>query len=319
MRARNRSRLEPLLDLPVVDGAQLRQAGLQARALRRAGWLELAPRVWAPTPDDDRLLAAAQRYAGDDAVPTGPFACRRHRLRDVPDVVGLDVLVPHGRHLRATDWVRPRQTSRLPTAVRRGDVTVAPVARALVDTGRWCDDLAAVRAVVLGAVADGRVDARDLEHEVLAGRRPGRDLVLRAVEDARRGARSAPEAEAADAVAAALDVPFLLNPRLALDGRFLGMPDGYLPGLGIGWEVDSRRHHGSSTDLAATLRRHQDFSLAGVELEHVVPAVLRRDPAAWGRAFAATVRRRQASGAGDPPGLLVVGHDGVVVEPAAGF
>ncbi|HWG93729.1 MAG TPA: hypothetical protein VNU66_05840, partial [Mycobacteriales bacterium] len=179
----------------------------------------------------------------------------------------------------------------------------------VADAARRTPELAAVRALVLAALADGRAGLEELSAERDDGESRGRAHLTTAVRDAGRGARSAPEAEAADALLALPDgvlPPFVLNPRLVLEGRLLGVPDGYLPGTGLGWEVDSVRHHGSSRDLAATLDRHARFADAGVELLHVVPAVLRREPAAWARQVAARAAHRRASGRGDPDGLEVV-------------
>jgi hypothetical protein len=168
--------------------------------------------------------------------------------------------------------------------------------------------------VVLAALSDGFVGEDELTRERSAGQRHGRGHLTTSLADWSRGARSAPEAEAADALAGVEGLPpFVLNPRLVLHGRFLGMPDGYLPGRGIGWEVDSLRHHGSSADLAATLDRHRAFADAGVELVHVVPAVLRRDPRGWARGFSGRALRARE----DPPGLVVLGRDGRPVFPAA--
>ena len=162
---------------------------------------------------------------------------------------------------------------------------------------------------MLAALADVFVQPPDLLAEADAGQAHGRALLRRALDDWHRGARSAPEAEAADALRglprSAGVPPFVLNPWLLVGGRLLGRPDGYVPGLGLGWEVDSLRHHGSSQNLADTLGRHDDFAGAGIELVHVVPAVLRRDPGAWARAFGARARLRAAQGGADPQGLVL--------------
>jgi hypothetical protein len=106
--------------------------------------------------------------------------------------------------------------------------------------------------------------------------------------------------------------PFLLNPEIWLDGVLVGVPDGYVPSLGFGWELDSLRHHGSSDDLAHTFDRHQDFGDIHVELLHVVPARMRREPAAW----AVSVRERARGRAGwSPPAGLVVVPRGPLLLP----
>lgn len=290
----------------VVTSAQLVEAGLDLRLPRTGCWQQLAPRTWAVNDDVDdvQLLQAIRLYAGEDAVPSGALACRRHRLRDVPGSTA-DALVSHGRTLLGGGRVRLHQTRRLPDPVVRDGWGIAPLPRAVADASRWSSSLQAVRGLVLAAVADRRTTAEALRVELDDGPRRGSAHLARALTDADRGASSAPEAEAAD-IALTLRglVAFLLNPEIWLDGVLLGRPDGYLPELGLGWELDSLRHHGSSDDLARTLERHQAFSRAGIELLHVVPAVMRRDPGAW--ATALTARARARAGWTQPRGLAVV-------------
>ncbi len=97
----------------------------------------------------------------------------------------------------------------------------------------------------------------------------------RAIEDARDGAASCPEAELADEAAArarAGRLPrFLLNPEVRVRGRLLGRPDGWFVGHGLGWEVDSRTHHAQDRDFDATLARHDLWLAHGLSLLHVTP------------------------------------------------
>lgn len=289
----------------VITSPQLAELGLDLRLPRRERWPLLAPRTWATTGEvtDVQLLQAIDLYAGPDAVPSGALGCRRHGLRDVPIADG-DALVPHGRHLTGGGRLRLHQTRRLPDGVERDGWTVAPVARSVADAARWTSSLTDVRALVLAAVADGHVPLSALADELDAGPRQRSAHLARALVDAGRGARSAPEAEAADCLLATPGLaPFLLNAQVWLDGELLGLPDGYLPELGLGWEVDSFRHHGGSAELDRTLSRHRRFADCGIELVHVVPAQLRRDPAGWAASVAERARRRRWRA---PSGLVVV-------------
>lgn len=297
----------------VVTAAQLTQLHLDRRLPRRQGWPLLAPGTWSTTGhvDDQQLMEAARLYAGPEAVVSGALACRRYQLRDVPDAP-CDVLVEHGRRLIGGGRLRLHQTRRLPDAVLVGGWPVAPLSRAVADACRWSPSLQAVRALALAAVGDGRTTASELSSELGAGPRRGSAHLARALSDAEGGARSAPEAEAADVLLGTAGLPrFLLNPELRLDGALVGLPDGYFPSLGLGWEADSLRHHGSSADLERTLGRHQRFVDAGVELLHVVPAALRRDPAGWAGSVADRARRRR--GWQPPAGLTVVPHGPLLV------
>lgn len=291
----------------VITSAQLAELGLDLRLPRRERWPELAPRTWGTTHvvDDVQLLQAMALYAGPGAVASGALACRRHRLRDVPDVLVGDALVPHGRHLMGGGHVKLHQTCRLPLPVVLEGWPLAPVTRAVADASRWCRSLQNVRALVLAAVGDHRTTVDALTAEVDDGPRRDSARLGRALVDARRGARSAPEAEAADSLLATGGMPaFLLNPEIWMNGVLVGAPDGYVPATGFGWELDSLRHHGSSDDLAHTFDRHQNFSDVDVELLHVVPARMRRDPETW--AMSLTGRCLSRAGWIPPSGLVVV-------------
>jgi hypothetical protein len=141
----------------------------------------------------------------------------------------------------------------------------------------------------------------------------------RAVAAAAAGCRSAPEAEVAEAVAEAVRrgrlPPYDLNPELVLDGVSVGFPDGWLSGLGLGWEVDSYRHHGSVDDLDATLLRHEQFEQAGLQLLHITPARFRKDPAAFVEKLCAEAEERRALAQPQPAGLVVVKRAAVQLLP----
>lgn len=178
--------------------------------------------------------------------------------------------------------------------------------RAVVDGARRLKDLSAVRALVLGAVCRRFCAADDLRLEVESGPRRGSGLVRRAVDDAIAGAWSAPEAEVADLVSTcvrARRLPgFMLNPTLLLGDQRIGAPDGYLLGTGVGWQVDSRRHHSSDDDFDATLAAHDGYAAYGMTMLHVTPRRLRTLRSAWVDMLVAAA---QANGAGEPAGLVV--------------
>lgn len=94
----------------------------------------------------------------------------------------------------------------------------------------------------------------------------------------------------------------MLNRAVWLDGTLLGLPDGWFPGLGLGWEVDSVRHHGGSGAPQATLDRHAGFAAHGLELVHVTPVRLRADPSAFASRLAAAVASRGELGVQEPAG-----------------
>jgi hypothetical protein len=203
--------------------------------------------------------------------------------------------------------VQCRRTARPAEFYDDEGLRLAGTTRAIVDAARQCASLQDVRGLVMAALNGKHTTAAALRCELDAGPRRGSGWCRRALDDWDDGARSAPEAEAADwlreEVRAGRCPAFLLNPTLLVDGVEVGSPDVYVPGTGLGNEMDSRRHHSGDKDLDATLLRHRRFADYAVVLEHVTPARFRRNPAGWAWSFAARADARRHLG--DPPGLVV--------------
>lgn len=297
----------------VVTREQLHQAGrghdFGDRRVRAGEWARLAPSIYViAVPDLLGRVQAAVAHAGVDAVVTGWAACAALGLPYVPDQRAVPVLVPAGRRRVSTPYVQVLPTTRRPTWWIWHGVRIAAPARGLVDAARALSELRAVRALTLGALAEGAVQLRELRFELQAGARGGSALCRRALQDASYGAASAPEAELADRALVCARAgrlpPFLLNPDVLVDGRFVGRPDGWLMGLGLGWEVDSRQHHGRDDQFDATLARHDGFVTHGLVLLHVTPRRLRRLGPAYAEVLVQAADRRRVAGL-EPAGLEV--------------
>ena len=308
--------------LPLATGGVVSRADLVRgdvdrslgdRLVRAGLWVRLAPSTYLTgpgPPTEAQLVDAARRHVGERLVVTGLVACRALELPDVPTGRSVAVLVPRGTRAVTTPYVQVHQTARAPATWTEGGVRYAMPDRAVVDAARSLSDLRAVRALVLGAVCRGAVAASDLRLELEAGPRRDSALLRRVIHDAVAGAWSAPEAEAADLVADAVRrgrlPPFALNALVSLRGQVIGRLDGYLVGTGVGWQVDSRRHHSEGDDFDRTLAVHDAYAAAGITLLHVTPRRVRRDGSAWVGAVAGAVRARP--GQRDPPGVGVVLH-----------
>lgn len=287
-----------------------RTLGDHERAVGRAQ--RLAPSTYllgtAP-PSDQQLVLAALAHAGPDAVVTGLVACRLRGLPDVPPLQGVQVLVPARRRRVSRPLVRVTPTTRPPATWLVDGVRVAVPHRALVDAAVRLRAERDVRGLLLGAVAAGRCQLADLCDELEARARNGTALTRRVLVEAAAGARSAPEAEVAAVAHAAVRrgqlPPFLLNADVLVGGTFVGRPDGWFPGLGLGWEVDSVRHHGSAHDLDQTLARHDGFARYGLQLLHVTPQRARSLGSGYAVVLADAVAARRRGGQPEPPGLLV--------------
>ena len=88
-------------------------------------------------PSRDQLVLAGLLYAGPNSVVTGIEAVRRHGARRGPEPGELvHLLVPHTRQPASARYVVVERTWRMPEAVRRGGIPLAPVARAAIDGAR---------------------------------------------------------------------------------------------------------------------------------------------------------------------------------------
>jgi hypothetical protein len=280
------------------------------RLVREGRWTRLAPSVYlagTQSPTDAQLVTSAVAHVGGHLVVTGRVACRALGLRDVPAGGPVEVLVPPGTRAVGSAYVHVRQSARRPPTWTRGGVQHALGARCVADAARGLLGLRDVRALVLAAVADGGCGLADLEEELRTGPRRGSALLRRALADARAGAWSAPEAEAAELLGRAVRArrlpPFLLNPVLRVDGQRVGRPDGWVVGTAVGWQVDSRRHHSGERDFDATLAVHDGFARHGLVLLHVTPRRLREEGERWVEALVAAAAHRRP-----PCGLVVEPH-----------
>lgn len=301
----------------LVTATALRAAGLDPDIARRAAargiWTEVLPGAWlraAVEPTPAQREAAALELAPAGTLLSGAGACRHYDMRDVPGDGRPCLLVAAESRLDLGKSVVVLRTKRVPPSYVMNGVRVAEPGRAVIDAARLSSSLQEARALVLAAVADGWCDEPSLRAELDAGPRRGSGRCRIALDDAAGGARSAPEAELAEEACAAVRrgelPPFLLNPQLLLDGVPLITPDLYVPGLGLGSEMDSVRHHGSADDLEATLVRHDRAWRAGIELLHVTPTHFRRDRRGFVAQLSSRVSDRRGLEHPEPPGLTVV-------------
>lgn len=311
-------RLGPLLDRPhaVLLRHELARLGvddqLLERQVARGAWCRVAPSVvvTCPSPDGRDLALAALLHAGPRALLTGRAACRLYRMRDVPSGGPVAVLLPHEVRRVSTRHVSVLRTVTPVTRLVVAGLPTVPPARALLDAASGLS-LRDVRALVLGGVGDDLVDLAEVEAVLRGARSSGSAAVRRALDDARRGALSAPEAELADLLrpwARQHRTPVLLNPWLVLDGVLVGRPDVLLPELGLGVEVDSAQFHGGRA-LTATLQRHKRLTDLGLLLGHETPFAIRSEPAAVLRRLDDDLRRRGREPWRRPDGLRVLTHD----------
>lgn len=275
----------------LVTRRQLTAAGVTPAALRwRLGrtWRLVLPNVVAvqePPPGGSWQLVAAMLEAGAGAVLTGHRACAWLGLRSALGARPVRVLVPGHRASRDVGFVHVRRTSR-PDAepLRRGVLVVASPARAVMDAARESPRPDDARGVVIEAVQRRVVTVEDLEHELAAGPHRGSRLARDAVQEARAGAWSVPEADLLRLCARSRVLPPVLpNPALeAVDRagtvRRLVSPDGWVDDVGLALMVHSREHHSRDLDWEGTVERDGELNEHGVTVLAFTPRTIARRP-----------------------------------------
>jgi len=285
----------------VLSRSQSVAFGLSPDALRhriRAGgpWRRLLPGVYLTTtgePTREQLLIASLLYTGPDGLITGPSALANYRIR-CPQTRRVDVLAPATSKRSDAGFVAVHRTRRMPgETICDGPVRYAPPARAVADTVRAmaAADLAAVRAVVAGAVQQGRCTVADLATELQAGPVRGSATLRLVLAEVIDGIRSPAEADLRALIrGSGLPQP-LYNPKLYLPGGvFLAQPDAWWPHHGVAAETDSREWHLSPADWEATMARHARMSAVGIIVLHFSPRQQRDRPAEVIGTIAAALR-----------------------------
>lgn len=225
-------------------------------------------------------IAAALLYAGPEAVITGVAACRLYGLLRVPDDETVHALVPHATRRRSQSFVITERTIRLPRPLRRDDVPVAPIFRAVLDAARRLRRLDEIRALLTEAVQRRLTTVAALRQELEEGSQRGTALVRRVVVELEDGVRSAAEAWGRGIVGSMPDFPPVIwNASLEhADGSFLACVDGFVDGVALAIEVHSFAHHADRDAFDATMRRQARLVAAGIVVVPVTPRQLRDEP-----------------------------------------
>jgi hypothetical protein len=265
-----------------------------------------------PTPD--QLVIAGLLYAGPDAVVTGLEAARRHGIRRGPEPGGrLHLLVPHGRRPAGARHVDIERTHRMPAAVLRRGVPLAPVPRAVVDGARRLASPREITELLADAVQRGLCTVNQLGFEVEAAQRRGTAIPRAVLRDVSIGIRSAAEGDA-KAVwrRSGLPEPWWNAAVYTEGGRLLGIADAWWDDVAMAWEINSVTWHLRPEDYAREQARSALFAAAGVPVLPTTPRRLTSDVAAvlqelQGIYRHAASRRRPPARAVHDPGRIAAG------------
>lgn len=273
----------------VVRTAELESLGVPRRTIYRRclpggpwRWLLRGIILLYPgEPTRQQLVDAALLYGGRDALITGLWAARRFGLKRTPEPSQVHILVPNARELTSSGFVTVERTTRLPGAVVRAGVPLAPVHRAILDAARRMRNFDVIRAMLAEAVQRRFCAPADLRDELDRGSQRGSALPRRAMGELMGGAHSVAEGDGVWLWKRAGLPPPQRNVRLYdANGRYIGTPDGWLDKVALAWEIDSKECHFDVDGYAATLARNARYAAAGIVLLQTLPSRIRREPAA---------------------------------------
>jgi hypothetical protein len=248
-------------------------------------WQLLAPGVVAlhnGEPSVRQLEIAALLHGGPGAILTGLSAVRHHGLRRGPKSTQVHILVHQSRQVRSVRHIVVERTERMPRAVLRDGLPVAPLARAVLDAVRRLKDTEEIASLLAEPVQRRMLFVEHLRQELDAGCRKGSAtprVVLRAVAD---GVHSAAEFAAREWWLRQRDLPPARFNAPVLDerGRFIAIVDVLVEELGFAWEIDSvEAHFATPEQVEETARRRRALTGVGLHVLGTRPVQQRDDSA----------------------------------------
>ncbi|WP_410569541.1 hypothetical protein [Amycolatopsis sp. cmx-4-61] len=273
----------------VVRVAELEEIGMPRSSIYRrclpgGPWRRLLPGVillHPSEPTDEQRLRAGLLRGGEDSMITGLWALRRHGLREVPAPSDVHLLVPHEREVTSAGFAVVERTTRLPNAVTRDGLPVAPVHRAVLDGARRIRDFDTVQGMLAEAVQRRKCTPEQLDRELCRGSQRGSAIPRRALQALLAGAESVAEGDAWEIWKLSGLPPAEWNVNVFdRHGRFLSKPDAWCEDLAFAWEIDSRKFHEGGNHYATTLARNARYSAAGIVCLQTLPSRLRTEPRA---------------------------------------
>lgn len=272
----------------VLTLVELAELGISPRTVayrceQHGPWQRLLPGVILlhnGPPTWHQRIDAAIRYAKRPARVTGLAGAQLHGLSRIPAPTQVHLLVHDGRQPSTHTFVLVERTFRLPKAELVEGFPTVPLARCVLDGVRRLRDLNQIRAALAEAVQRRRTTPAELLAELNAGSCRGTALPRRVLHELIAGVRSPAESWARELAMSAGFGSMWWNPDVLLpNGSHLATPDGWLDDVGLAWEIDSFEHHFKPDDYAATLKRHNKMTAAGIIVVHTIPSRLRTEPA----------------------------------------
>ncbi|XWO25558.1 hypothetical protein C5142_15605 [Rhodococcus sp. BGS-1C] len=270
----------------VIRTSVLRKMGVGAKTIvdRTAGgpWQRILPGLVLlhnGPPTWTQRVTAAVMYGGGEAMLTGRAGLALHGYSTSAHHSQTMLLIPHGSHRKDTSFVSVERTWRLPGAVRKSGLSVAPLDRCLLDAARRTVDEKACTALIAEVVQRGDADVVSLLTELNEGCGRGSAVPRRVLRDLGAGAHSVAELEAQKLYARSGLPPMVHNWNVyADDGKLIGCFDNWLDPVGFVWEIDSFEHHSSPAAYEKTMTRRASAQGYGLVVVSHTPRAIRTQP-----------------------------------------
>lgn len=271
----------------VIKTAILRRLGIAGATIsyrcREGGpWQRLLPGVvllHSGRPSQRQRLVAAQTYGGAVAMLSGHAALGGHGYSRSASMAEVLLLIPDEHHRHPTGFVTVERTTRMPEAVVRAGLRLAPIERAVLDAARRMGNLRSCQALLTEVVQRGDADVVDLIAELEAGSSRGSAVPRKVLRELTSDAHSVAEIEAQKLYAATGLPPMVHNCDIVdADGRFIARPDGWIDEVAMAWEIDSLAHHLSADDHERTEEKRELMQSHGIIVVSHAPRRMRKAP-----------------------------------------
>ena len=300
----------------VISASELTDLGVPERTVYRrtqqdGPWTLLLPATLLLSngePSFRQWQIAALVHVAPDGLLTGLGGARLHGMRRGGEPEPPHVLVAESRRVQSSGPTIVERTRRLPRALEREGLPVAPLARCLLDHCRRIKDVDEIAALLTEPVQRRMVLREALVAELKAASRKGTAAprrVLRAIE---AGVESPTEFRFYEFWLSLPGLPTVRCnvPIYTLDGRFVAIVDFLVEECGFVWECDSvEEHFKTPAQVQDTVERARSLREVGLYVLSTRPTQRRDDP----RGVEADIRHGLAVAASMPTPRVVYGPD----------
>ncbi|MCC8927377.1 hypothetical protein [Rhodococcus sp. I2R] len=281
------SQLQDLSTHCVVTRAQLREAKvsdstLTARSGPGGPWQRVLPGIYLlhnGYPSQLQRSVAALEYCGPDGLITGLVGLGAHGYGTDSSPNEVHVLIPGDARRASKSFVRVERSWRMPEAVVKGSLRVAPLVRSLADATRSTKTDEHCVKLIAEVVQRGGATLDDIARELAEGPRRYGAISKRVVRELRDDAHSVAELQAQKLYADSGLPPMMHNCNIyTASGEFICNTDNWLDCVGFSWEIDSLAHHLSPKDHAETMSRRMRMQGHGLIVASHLPRDIRDNP-----------------------------------------